>query len=194
MKTLAIAIAVTLSASAYADKVYDEEGTCLSAACTTASGVSGFTVQLPGTTNTIHQVFGEIQTIIGANPSSPIADKLENAADSAALALIELNESPPDLRAALGRLEGAVGDLETASRDGLDPAALLSLMTTLANAGREIVQTTLDVAISGNGHTSEIAEAEYLLAEGDALRDAGAYKDAVSKYGDALVKSENALG
>jgi tetratricopeptide (TPR) repeat protein len=194
MKTLAIAIAFTLSASVYADKVYDWGGTCLSAACTTASGVLAFTLRVSDPTNVIHQVFEDIQDIIGASPNAPIADKLEDAAGSAAVALIELNESPPDLLAALGNLEGAVGDLEAALSEGLDPAVLISLMTTLANAGRHTVQTKLDVAISGNGHPPEIAEAEYLLTEGDALRDAGAYKDAVSKYKDALAKSESPLG
>jgi len=40
----------------------------------------------------------------------------------------------------------------------------------------------------------EIKPVEYLLTEGDALRDAGAYKDAVSKYKGALAKSQSPLG
>lgn len=164
------------------------------AACIAAEGVHGSTPHTLDAANLIHQVFAEIQTIGGADPDSPIAGTLEDAADSIAVALIELNESPPDLRAALGRLEAAVGDLEAALGAGLEPSVVIGLMTALADAGRHLVQMTLDAAIAGDGYTAETAEAEYLLAQGDAFRDAGAYKDAVSRYRDALARSASAPG
>jgi len=37
-----------------------------------------------------------------------------------------------------------------------------------------------------------ISEAQQALAEGDALRSSGAFKDVINKYKDALIKAESA--
>ena len=47
-------------------------------------------------------------------------------------------------------------------------------------------------ATTRGGNAGKIAEANAALAQGDAHRDAGNFKDAVNKYKDALSKAEGA--
>ncbi len=50
-----------------------------------------------------------------------------------------------------------------------------------------------DEALVQDGDPIIIDDAEQALADGDALRDLGAFKDAVNKYKDALAKAESAI-
>lgn len=52
--------------------------------------------------------------------------------------------------------------------------------------------TDIDAAMDRGGDPVEIADAQQFLADGDALRDAGLFKDAVAKYKDANAKAESA--
>ncbi len=108
--------------------------------------------------------------------------------------LEEVNKTPPDNQAALGNIEGAVGDLEAAFNDGdcADPAELTDLMDDLAAIARAVALQAIEEAILQGGDPGDISDAQDSLAEGDALRAAGQYKDAVSKYKDALSKAESA--
>jgi hypothetical protein len=51
--------------------------------------------------------------------SSEIADKVEDAVVKLNDGLSELVKTPPDRQASLGNIEGAVGELEAAVKDGL---------------------------------------------------------------------------
>ena len=51
----------------------------------------------------------------------------------------------------------------------------------------------INAATAGNGDPITISEAEDYLAEGETLRMAGVYKDAVNKFKDALAKAESVL-
>lgn len=65
-------------------------------------------------------------------------------------------------------------------------------MNQLAGIARRLAEKALTEAIAQGGDSSKIAEAEQGLNNGDALRAAGSFKDAVNKYKDALSKAESA--
>ena len=119
---------------------------------------------------------------------------MEDALASCNTAIEELNKTPPDNQAALGNIEGAVGDIEAAVNEGLDETTGINLMDNLAGVARQIAQEAIDIAIATPGSDSgEIADAQQFLADGDTLRADEQFKDAVSKYKDALSKAESAL-
>jgi probable HAF family extracellular repeat protein len=141
----------------------------------------------------IQGVIDDIDTVVQENPDSPAADKLEDVNAKLETALAELEKDPPDNQAALGNVEGAVGDLEAAVKDGfLDAAGGSDLMDRLAEAARDLAVGAVDDAKDRAGDQEVIDEAEGYLAEGDDLRDLGYFKDAVAKYKDALAKAESA--
>lgn len=142
----------------------------------------------------IQGVVGDLQDIIGNNPGTPLADKVEDAKAKARVALAELNKTPPDNQAAVGNIEGAVGDLEAAVKDGLlDPTQGTQLMDQFAAIARQFAVDALNQAIAQGGDPTKISEAQQALADGDALKASGTFKDAVNKYKDALAKAESAL-
>ncbi len=109
-------------------------------------------------------------------------------------ALDELSMAPPDNQAGVGNIEGAVGDLEAAVSDGLlDPAEGAQFMDQLAAIARQLAADALDQAIDQGADPTVIDEALEALADGDALRALGAFKDAVNAYKDALAKAESVL-
>ena len=124
---------------------------------------------------------------------TPLGDKVEDALAKAQTALNELTKTPPDHQAAMGAIEGAVGDLEAAV--GLDPTqdpVLVGLMEQLTATAGLVAVTAIDVAFDRDGDLVEIAIAQQFLADGDMLRDMGLFKDAVAKYKDATAKAESA--
>ena len=63
-----------------------------------------------------------LQEIIDNNQGTPLEDKIEDVLEKVNTAYEEIMKDPPDYQATLGNLEGAVGDLEAAVKDGLlDP-------------------------------------------------------------------------
>ena len=141
----------------------------------------------------LQDVAEEIQASIDANPDTSLGDKLEDALGKLGITLIELNKTPPDNQAAMGNIEGAVGDLEAAI--GLDPAqdvAITDLMDQLTGTARQLASDAIEAATAGGGDPGKIDDTLQALAEGDALRSEGAFKDAVIKYKDALAKAEGA--
>ncbi len=125
-----------------------------------------------------------LQACINDNPGD-CADKVEDALAKAQTALAEFNKTPPDNQAALGNIEGTVGDLEAALGICPDPDKLTDLMVDLTAIARAVAVEAIDEA----GNPSDALDS---LSEGDDLRDEGKYKDAVSKYKDALAKAEGA--
>jgi hypothetical protein len=154
----------------------------------TASAVAALSVP-----DELEDLSADVNTLIQAQPNTPQADQLADVAARIEVALGELAKEPPDQQAAVGNVEGAVGDLEAAVKDGLlDPTQGAAMMDRLAEVARSFAVDALDAARSRNGDATKIAEAEDYLAQGDALRQAGAYKDAVNKYKDALAKAQGA--
>ena len=107
-------------------------------------------------------------------------------------ALASIAATPPDNQAALGNLEGAIGDVESAVNEGLDPAQAASFMDQVANIARVVAEGAIVDAITQGGHPDKISDAQQALAEGDTLRAAQAFKDAVAKHKDALAIAEGA--
>ena len=65
-------------------------------------------------------------------------------------------------------------------------------MDQLAGIARALAVLAIEEAIAAGGDPGEISDAQDALAEGDTLRDAGQFKDAVKKYKDAFAKAESA--
>lgn len=142
----------------------------------------------------IENVITDVQAIVDASPGTDVEDKLEDVVAKLDTVVEEFNKTPPDNQAALGNMEGAVGDLEAAVDDGLISAAEGNdLMDQLAAIARQVTQNAINAAIAARGDAGDISDATASLAEGDTLRDDGAYKDAVAEYKDALSKAEGAL-
>ncbi len=135
----------------------------------------------------------ELQEIVDNNLGTPLADKLEDAIASLTTASEELDKTPPDDQAAVGNIEGAVGDVEAALNDGLYSAEVLNqCMDRLAGIARQLAVSAVDEAIVRGGDPGSIADAQESLADGDAHRASGEFKDAIGKYKDALAKAESA--
>ncbi len=136
-----------------------------------------------------------LQDIVADPSTDPeLAEEVEDVIPSLQTALVELNKTPPDNQAAVGNIEGAVGDLEATI--GLDPAqdpVLTDLMNQLAGVAQQLAVDAIAEAIAQGGDSGEISDAQVSLMEGDALRASEAFKDAVNKYKDALAKAESAI-
>ena len=151
-------------------------------------------VVAPGTGGGIASVNLDLREIVADNPGTELADKLDDAIAKLDVAAAELDKTPPDNQAGLGNIEGAVGEIEAAvSSSLLDADVGVQLMDRLAGVARRIAENGLNEAIAQVGSTDVINDAQDALEEGDGLRKAGAYKDAVNKFKDALAKAESAL-
>jgi hypothetical protein len=142
----------------------------------------------------IERAIEVIQDIVDSNPGTPLADKLEDALHKVQTALDELTKSPPDNQAAVGNIEGVIGDIEASVKDGfLDSEEGVQLMSQLVQAARQLAEGIIQEAIDQGQDPQIIAEAQKYLEEGDALRGEEKFKDAVNKYKDALAKAESVL-
>lgn len=65
-------------------------------------------------------------------------------------------------------------------------------MDALAGVARQLAEEAIAAAQAGGGNAAKIAEANAALADGDAKRGAGEFKDAIRKYRVALAKAESA--
>jgi len=138
----------------------------------------------------------QLQKIIDDNPETPLADKIEDVLQKVETADEEFNKNPPDYQAVLGNLEGAVGDLEAAVKDGLlNPTEGEKIMDLITRIARQIAWNAIEEAIACGGDQATMDEAQEYLDEGDALRGEipPKFKDAINKYKDALAKAESAL-
>jgi len=140
----------------------------------------------------IQQVNDALSDIADSNPGTPLADKIEDVMDKLLTALVELDI--PDNQAAVGNIEGAVGELKVAVNDGLLNAEQgTQFMDDLSASAKQLANTALDQAIAQGGDPDVINDAEQLLLEGDGHRADEDFLDAVSKYKDALAKAESVL-
>ncbi len=154
--------------------------------------INAFVVKLAFTPKEqINGAIDDLQDIIDGNPG-PLADKVQDAQAKARIAFDELCKTPPDNQAAAGNIEGAVGDLDAAISQGLDPAEAIRLMVNLAGVARQLAEEAIDEAIARGGDPVKIQEAQDALAGGDALRLGQAFKDAAAQYKDAIAKAEGA--
>ena len=137
----------------------------------------------------------QIDSVIQQYSGTPVEDKLLDAKDKVETALEELNKSPPDNPAAVGNLEGAIGDIQAAMDIALNEADGTQIMDQLAGIARQLAVAGINSALNQpNSDQEMISDARDFLAEGDMLRDSGAFKDAVNNYKDALEEAEDALG
>jgi N-acetylneuraminic acid mutarotase len=175
-----------------AGKIHAVGGTyCASATDCQASQVHEAFVTSPA--QLITSVNSILADIITANPGTKLADKVEDARAKLGVALQELTKLPPDKIAALGAIEGTVGDLEAAIKDGLlaaGPGA--GLIVQLAGAVRELAREAIAAAIAAGRDPQKIAEAQAYLAMGSARLAEGRFKDAIASYKDALSKGQSA--
>jgi probable HAF family extracellular repeat protein len=141
----------------------------------------------------IQDAINVLQTVADTTSSSTARNRLEDAIDELDRALSELAETPPDTRRAMSRLEDAAQDLESAIRYGyIDPNVGVALAEVVVQAARDMAVAAIDAAKARGGRPGRIADAEELLADGDAQRAGGDYDDAVDRYRDALIQAENA--
>ncbi len=161
----------------------------------TATDPDGNTSEFSGVQETeplLEAKIAELQEIVDMSLGTPLADKLEDAIAYLITASEELEKTPPDNQAALGNIEGAVGDVEAARDDGLYSAEVLNqCMDRLAGIARQLAVSAIDEAIARGGDPSAIADAQQSLADADAHRGSSEFKDAISKYKDALAKAES---
>ncbi len=108
------------------------------------------------------------------------------------ISLNELAKAPPDAQAAAGNIEGAVGDLAAAVREGLDPSQGMQLMDQLAGSAGHVASEAVGRATTSGGNPGHINKAQRRLAQGDALRASGEFEDAVGKYSDAVREADRA--
>jgi len=142
----------------------------------------------------IEEVTEDLEDILTANPDTPLADNVGDAMAYAKAACDQLTTTPPNNRGAVQNVEKAVGELQEAVRKKLlDAGQGNQLMDQLAGAARQIAADAIEQARASGGKAGKIAEAERELADGDALRSAGAFERAVDKYKDALVSAEKAI-
>ena len=143
----------------------------------------------------------ELQQIVNINSGTPLADKVDDAADKVQTAVSELTKTPPDNLAAVGNIEGAVGDLIAAVNDnGLDLNVGIELMNQLVAVAGQIAQDALDEATACDPTNPDLVFAQQSMNSGDALRASGLsgpvedFKNAVNAYKDALAIAQGVLG
>ncbi len=140
-------------------------------------------------------VVGLVRDIVTGNPDTQLADKVEDALGSLEVSFAELAKSPPDRLAALGKFEGAVGDLKAAVDDDSLPAGYGSgLVNRITGVARFQARTVIDANACGAQKPKDLSDAKKKLAEGDQERAKGKYKEACAKYKEAVDKAEDALG
>jgi hypothetical protein len=142
---------------------------------------------------TVVSVEDDLEELVDANPGTPLSDKLDDALAKLAAADAKLAKTPPDRQGALGEYESAVGEIEAAVKDGLVPAPDgRAFMLRVCGTARKVATDAIAEAVARGGNQSKLAEAARAVAEGDARRDAGRFKDAVARYKDAVSKAEGA--
>ena len=62
----------------------------------------------------------------------------------------------------------------------------------MAESANLLAVIAIDAAIGRGGDPVKIVDAQQFAADGDALRAAGAFKEAVAKYKDAVAMAESA--
>ncbi len=128
----------------------------------------------------------------GNSVACDVVDKVEDVLAKAQSGFDKLDSG--DNLGALGELEGAAGDLEAAL--GIDPAldpVLIDLMDRIAAVARLLANVVLNQAIGCDPGNSDVSDAQQALDDGDVLRSAQAFKDAISQYKDAKAKAEGVV-
>ena len=129
----------------------------------------------------------QLQALIDAATNPNAIPELQDAFDATSDALDLLTQNPPNLDAALGRLQDAAGVLENAVANGrVDAADVQSIFEALIDVARPIASDAIDNAIANGGDGDEIIEALENLDRGDAEASAGSYGDAIGDYRQAL--------
>lgn len=100
----------------------------------------------------LQQIVEVLWVIVECNPETPLAEKVDDAAAKTQTALDELAKTPPDNQAAVGNIDGAVGELEAAVEDGLlDTEQGKQLMDDLAVIAKHLAVDAINKAIDADG-------------------------------------------
>ena len=139
-------------------------------------------------------LIADLDVLMTSNSGTYLEDKLEDAAAYARTALYESEKMPPDYLAASGNIEGAVGVVAAAVKDGLlDSEQGDDLMDRFAAVVRLLAEEAINQSVAQGADPTVMYQAEEALSVGDGLRGEGAFKDAVNKYRDALAKASSYL-
>ena len=138
----------------------------------------------------LSDISDDIQALKDAplNVGTSIEDKLNDAQSKIDDAIGKIGSDNQD---ALSLIEGAEGDVEAAENEGLDPDDGKIVMDDLAGVGSQIAQDEIAQGIAVACDGSIIDDATESLVEGESLRTSESFKDAVSKYKDAVSKAES---
>jgi len=136
----------------------------------------------------LSDISDDIQALIDANAGTSIEDKLNDAKSKVDDAIGKIGSDNQD---AVSMIEGAEGDVEAAENEGLDPNDGFVVMDDLAGVGSQMAQDAIDQGEDLECDGSIIGDALDSLSEGDSLRTSESFKDAVSKYKDAVSKAES---
>jgi len=143
-----------------------------------------FTVEVQNPFQNIEDIITELEKI-----NKPKADDAIAKLDTAIAELAAEDEI-----AALGAVEGAIGDIdEGVNNKDIKKKLGTDIMDALAGISRGYAVDAIDLAIASNGDQSSINEAQNNLALGDGFRDDKQYKDAAASYKNALSDAIDAL-
>lgn len=149
----------------------------------------------PRVVPSLETAIATLTDLITRDPNTPLGDKLEDALAKALGGRVEFAKTPPDCQAGLGNVEGVVGDVMAAVKDGLLPSADGARINGPLVAGaRELASGTIESAAAEDADAGGLEEARRALTKGDARRDAGAHKDAVAYYRAAANEAAGAGG
>ncbi len=98
--------------------------------------------------------------------NDPLLSELNGVRDELTNALTELNKTPPDIIAAVGKIEGAVNKLQDAIKNEmLDPAEGKNFMDQLSSAAWQLAVDAINLAIFQGGDPAENRYAQDFRAE-----------------------------
>lgn len=164
--------------------------TASDAAWNTTSGT--FTVTVRNAVEQLADIARDLETLVTENPGTPLADKAEDGLAKVQAARQKLSANPLYRTEPITELEGAAGDLEAAVASGLlAPAEGNALVDRVANAARLLTEEAIALGVARGDDPERIAEAEQRLAQGDATRADGQFKNAVAAYATACGTAED---
>jgi hypothetical protein len=146
---------------------------------------ASFSLTIRGPYEELGLVVDDLEGLIASRLSQGLRSaRLEDALTKVEGAREELARTPPDRTAALGQLEGVVGNLEEAVSDGeLSPFGYdIIVRVLISHAARLAADQAIAEAKARGGNAEVIAEAEAALAKGDQKRAAREFTDAVAQY------------
>jgi uncharacterized protein len=143
-------------------------------------------------TDRLADVVDEVEAM-RASATGRTRARLSDVLEELEQALARLEAAQPNRASAAADAAEGAAELEAAVKQGLVGAVQANpVLDRLARAIRLLAVDAIEEAKARGGDATTIDEAEKDLAKGDARRLAGAFKNAISSYGEAIVKAEGA--